>query len=506
LLLLVGGCTPWGEYIHNGFKVGPNYVQPPAPLEPTWIDATEYRVRTIQDDLSRWWTVFGDDDLNALICMAYRQNITLREAGFRILQARAERGIAVGELFPQTQQGFADYIRSATSQETAGRRESTGPRFASLWDFGFNLQWELDFWGRFRRAVEAADANLDASVANFDDVLVTLLGDVASNYVQFRTFQTRIDYARKNVELQRQQLERIKANRKLGATGIDEEHARSIVEQTAALVPQLEISLRQTGNKLCILLGIPPEDLEKHLKAAPIPTAPPEAVVGIPADLLRRRPDVRRAERQAAAQSAAIGIAEADFYPRISIIGTLGWSAAEFKDLFRSDAFIGTIGPSFRWDLLNYGRILNHVRAQDAIWEQTVAAYQETVLKAYEDVEDGLVLFLKSHQEVEHLAASVAAAVEAERLAKAAEKGGLNINYTQSLVLAQNKVQQEDSLAQARGNVALGLIQVYRGLGGGWQMRCTGCDPGPGGGARLGLPEVLGPAPQPAPNGKEPVR
>jgi NodT family efflux transporter outer membrane factor (OMF) lipoprotein len=524
VLLPLSGCTSPLEYIRNGFKVGPNYVEPPGVVAQEWIDAAKeadagrrrglVRLQTTEDDLSNWWTHFKvpndqgqevpDPVLHALACVAYQQNLTLRQAGFRILQARAEQAIAVGSFFPQTQQAFGDYIREATSKETAGKSLSTGKRFFSSWDFGFNLAWELDFWGRFRRAIEAADAALDASVYDYDAVLVTLLGDVASNYVEMRTLQRRIELARANVEQQQRVFDIAVAQ--VGISGkINEEHTRSILAQTESLIPQLEIGLRLVNNRLCILLGIPPEDLQRRLGVAAIPTAPPAVVAGIPADLLRRRPDVRRAERLAAAQSAQIGIAESDFYPRVSITGTLGYSAAEFKNLFRSAAFNGNVGPSFKWDLLNYGRILNHVRAEDALFQQAALAYQNTVLTANQEVENGFVAFLRSHEEVYYLTKSADAAAKAFKGADDRYKAGLGglkageTDFTQGLVLLQQKVQEEDALAQAQGNVALGLIQVYRALGGGWQIRLTGCDPEHAPPGRLGPPQEVLPAPRGGP-------
>jgi NodT family efflux transporter outer membrane factor (OMF) lipoprotein len=498
------------EYIRNGFKVGPNYVDPPAPVAREWIDAADIRVQSTEGDLSKWWTHFEvpndqgqmvpDPALHALICVAYQQNLTLRQAGFRILQARAEQGIAVGNFFPQTQQAFGDYIREATSRETAGKSISSGGnRFFSTWDLGFNLAWELDFWGRFRRAIESADAALDASIFNYDDVLVTLLGDVASNYVELRTLQRRIELAGANVELQQRAYKIAEAQ--VGIKGkLNVEHTLSILAQTESLIPQLEIGLRLVNNRLCILLGIPPEELQRRLAAAPIPTAPAEVVVGIPADLLRRRPDVRRAERLAAAQSAQIGIAEADFYPRISINGTLGYSAADFKNLFQSAAFTGNVGPSFKWELLNYGRILNHVRQEDALFQQAVLAYQNAVLTANEEAENGLVTFLRSHAQVKYLAVSADAAGKAYKDAVDLYKAGFAVpggsDFTQGLVLLQQKVQQDDALAQAQGNVALGLIQVYRALGGGWQIRLTGCDPEHAPPGRLQPPQEVLPPPR----------
>jgi NodT family efflux transporter outer membrane factor (OMF) lipoprotein len=486
--LLVGalsGCTSFSEYIHNGFKVGPNYAKPPAPVAKEWIDANDKRVRTEKDDLSKWWTVFNDPVLDNLVCRAYRQNISLRQAGFQVLVARALRNIAIGNLFPQTQEATGDFTRHALSVETANSglgglnnpSFSTFRRFYQQWDFGFTMAWELDFWGRFRRAIEADNATLDASVENYDDVLVTLLGEVASGYVNIRTLQQQIQLTRANVELQRKTLEIARARFKGGtATELDVDQAQSNLSQTESQIPQLEQQLRQAGNQLCTLLGIPPVNLTPLLGTGAIPTAPVEVAVGIPADLLRRRPDVRRAERQAAAQSAQIGIAEADFYPRISLDGTLDYSAQHFQRLFRPSAFNGTFGPAFTWEILNYGRILSNVRAQDAQFQALVATYQNTVLTAAQDVENGLVQFLKSQEAVKELTTAVEAAQKAVFVALAQYKGG-TVDFNRVALLEQNLVQFQNLLAQAQGNVALGLINVYRALGGGWQIRYTGCEP-----------------------------
>jgi NodT family efflux transporter outer membrane factor (OMF) lipoprotein len=473
--VLVCGCTPLHEYLQNGFKVGPTYARPPAPVAPQWIDAADTRVRSSSNDLSRWWTVFHDPVLDSLVCSASLQNLSLRQAGLQVLEARAQQAIAVGDLFPQTQQATGDYTRYAVSTEVANR-SNVSKRFYSQWDYGFNLAWELDFWGRFRRAIEAANGTLDASVENYDAVLVTLLGDVATYYVQLRTFQQRIEYAQANVELQRQTLSIVEGRFKAGTTTkLDVAQARSTLEQTEAQIPEFQISLRQANNQLCILLGIPVEELQARLGPAPIPTAPTDVAAGIPAELLRRRPDVRRAERQAAAQSAEIGVAEAEFYPHIAITGTIGYSAEQFKNLFRTTAFMGSIGPSFQWNILNYGRILNNARFQDARFIELVTAYQNTVLAADQEVENGLVTFLRAQERTQFQSQSVADAEEAVKIALGQYQAG-TIDFTRVTQLEQNLVLLQDTLAQARAEIALGLIQVYRALGGGWQIRVTGCE------------------------------
>jgi NodT family efflux transporter outer membrane factor (OMF) lipoprotein len=486
-VLTTGGCTSLSEYISNGFKVGPNYRQPPAATAPDWIDTADKRVRRESDDLSKWWTVFHDPALDSLIDDAYKQNLTLRQAGLRVLQARAQLGIATGNLFPQKQSVNAAFTQTALSGQDANIAISTplGPvslsRFYPQWDLPLGaLSWEIDFWGRFRRAIEANAANLDASSANYEDVLVTLLSDVASNYVAMRTLEQQIEYTKTNADLQRQTLKIVEARFKAQTiTGVDLRQARSVLAQTESQVPELEIALRQTQNQICTLLGIPPEELRTRLGKAPIPTAPAEVAVGIPADLLRRRPDVRRAERQAAAQSAQIGVAQADFYPAIAINGTIGYSAQQFKDLWGSSAFTGTFGPSFQWNILNYGRILNNVRLQDAKFQETVAAYQQTVLKANQEVEDGLATFLKAQERARLLKISVDEALEAVKLVVLQYEKG-TVDFTRVTQLQEALVVQQDNFAQATGEIARGLIQVYKGLGGGWEISKTNCQPAVG--------------------------
>jgi NodT family efflux transporter outer membrane factor (OMF) lipoprotein len=458
------------EYVQNGFKVGPNYRTPDAAVASDWIDASDKRVRTDSDDLSRWWTVFNDPVLNDLICDAYHQNLTLREAGYRVLQARAQLGIAIGEIFPQSQAMTGDFLHQASTGATGSPR-----RLSNRWDYGFALAWELDFWGKFRRGVESNRANLQASVADYDDVLVTLLGDLATAYVQYRTTEERIKYATQNVDIQAKVLEITKASFAVGkATKIDVDQAESTLYQTQAGIPALEIALRTANNQLCVLLGIPTIQLQGRLGKAPIPVAPVDVAVGIPADLLRRRPDVRQAERLAAAQCAQIGVAVSAYYPHISILGTIDYQANRFKDLFNSKAFSGSIGPSFQWDILQYGRLLNNVRLQNASYLELVEAYKQAVLTANQEVETGLVTFLKAQEQYKWQKKSVDAGKAALDTVQEQWKAGV-VDFTRVAQLLQNQAVLEDTLAQVQGEIATGLISVYEALGGGWEIRLTGC-------------------------------
>ena len=476
LVLSLMGCTTLRTYVANGFKVGPKYETPPAPVAKDWIDADDKRIRKDDDDHNKWWAVFNDPVLDQLICVSYKQNLTLRQAGYRILAAKAQLGIAIGEMFPQTQQMSGDYNRIARSIRVANA-QYIPKRWYGQWDFGFNLAWEIDFWGRFRSAVASAGANLEASVFDYDDVLVTLLGEVATTYVQVRVTEKRIKYATDNVALQRKAVKVIQDRLAVGvAQQIDVDQAMSLLYQTEAGIPVLETSLRMYTNQLCILLGIPTEELLQKLGGGGIPKAPVDVAVGIPADLLRRRPDIRRAERQAASQAALIGVADSDFYPHLSLIGTVSYSAEEFKNMLSPKAITASMGPSFQWNILNYGRILSNVRYQDATFQQLVAAYQATVLNAHQEAENGLITFLKAQQQAKVQAKSVDHADKAAKIMLAKYELG-TVNISQLILIMQNLVQQQDTLAVAEGQIPTGLIMVYKAMGGGWQLRERDCDP-----------------------------
>ena len=491
-VLLNSGCIATGprEWINNGFKVGPNYGRPPAPVAKEWIQANDPEVR--KQHQQDWWEVFKDPTLNSLISTAYDQNPTLRIAGTRVLEARAQQTIAVGNIFPQIQQATGTYSRVGISRnvpnnpslisglvKNLGIKPSESPlrNFYSDWTNGFNMSWELDLWGRLRRNIELTNAGLDASVEDYDAVLVTLLADVATNYVQYRIAQMRIRIARYNVRIQEGVLVLAQEKFRVGtATRLDVEQAKTVLEQTRSTIPALQIVLGQANDTLCTLLGIPPHDLETkigpgpELGSYPMPNTPAWVAAGIPADLLRRRPDVRGAERQVAAQSAQIGVAEADLYPTIFINGTIGYEATDLTKLFAMRSFLGSITPSFRWNILNYGRILNNVRLQEARTQELIATYQNQVLTAGREVQIPLRGFLRSREQAEDLDRSVKAASEATQLGVRQYSTG-TIDFNRVFNLLTTQVQQQEQLAIAAGNIALNLINVYRALGGGWELR-----------------------------------
>lgn len=472
VVLCVGGCAAsLRQWMRNGFKLGPNYAPPPAPVAPEWLDANNPRVSNNPPCDCAWWTVFGDPTLNGLIESAYRQNLDLRVAGTRILEARSQRAIAAGNLFPQSQSLIGAYANGRITRNLG----LPLPTNLNLWATGFNASWELDFWGRYRRSVESADADWAASVEQYGDTLVLVLSEVATSYVELRTFEQRIAYAQQNVEIQKGSLQLAEERFAKGlATELDVRQARTSLAQTESTVPVLQTGKRQANNRLCILLGMPVGDLAGEFAPARIPAAPAEVAVGIPADLLRRRADVRRAERQVASQSAQLGVAEADLYPSLSLNGFLGYAADDFETLFRSSSFTGLIIPTFRWNILNYGRIANNIRAQDARLEGAAIQYQQTVLSAGREVEDALVGFLSSQQQADRLDESVRQAERSVELVLAQFRGGITdfnrVFNTQSTLVAQ-----QDQLATARGQIALELIRVYKAVGGGWQYFFCGC-------------------------------
>ncbi|MEJ2233733.1 MAG: efflux transporter outer membrane subunit [Syntrophobacterales bacterium] len=469
LALLVSGCM-----------VGPDFVKPDAEMEPGWMQKEDPRIKSEPADFSDWWTVFNDPVLNGLIETAYQQNLDLQIAGLRILEARAQLGVAVGLQYPQTQEVKAGASANQLSENAAN--EAIADRFFYDYQIGFDAAWELDFWGRFRRGVESASASLYATVANYDDVLVSLTAEVARTYVVIRTFEKRLAVARENVRLQKESLRIAELRFKEGvATKLDVTQARALLKQTEALIPRLETSLRQAKNGLAILLGILPTEVQNILgPPKPIPTAPVEVAVGIPAELLRRRPDIRLAEFQAAAQSARIGVAKSDLYPRFSLVGSIGLQSsdkggvlannADFSDLFSTDSITYFVGPTLQWPILNYGRLKNNVRVQDARFQQLVVNYQNTVLQAAQEVEDAMVGFLRTQEETKLLSESVENYRLSVDISLIQYREG-EVGYQRVVDTQRFLTEQEDNLASTTGSIATNLIAMYKALGGGWELR-----------------------------------
>ena len=455
--------------------VGPNFKTPAAPVAPAYLGADGQSLPAKEPELRDWWKVFGDPALNNLVELAYEQNLTLQAAGARVLEARAELGIATGNLYPQTQAISGEVSYNRLSQEDV---YSSGVVSTNFWRaaLGPELIWELDFWGKFRRGAESATAVYLASIANYDDVLVSLLGNVATTYIGIRTLESQIEIAKSNIATQRHALNMAQTRFNEGSTTqLDVYQAQDVLATTEAQIPQLELQMAQGKNALLVLLGMPPQSLNLILsESSGIPASSNAVVVGIPADLLRRRPDVRAAELLAAAQSAQIGVAKADLYPAFSLFGTLGLSATNapgntIGDFFTYKAVSFSFGPSFTWNIFNYGRITNNVRVQDARLQALLIDYKNTVLTAQEEVENGVASYVFSRQQVDFLQRSVRATQGALNLALLQYYEGL-VDFTTVLTTEQNLLQAQNNLAAATGAVASSIARIYRALGGGWEI------------------------------------
>jgi len=452
LAILMAGCT----------MLGPDYTQPETEVASNWLDIKDPRVTSEPAVEAKWWQqAFQDPDLDVLVETALAQNLPLRSAGLRVLQAQQQLAIAIGSQYPQEQQ-----ITGAASRQKADATTFNN------YNIGFNLGWELDFWGRFRRQVESASAVLDASVANYDAVLISLVTRVAQNYILIRTFQKRVKVVKTNIGLQEESLRVARAKLNAGETSeLDADQAETLLNNTRASLSSLEISLQQFKNALAILLGKPPQDFDYLLgEKRPIPAAPADVALGMPQDLIRRRPDIRIAERQLAAQSAQIGVAVTDLYPAFSIGGSIGSSAMHSGDLFENQSETWSLFGAFKWNIFNYGRLKSNVRLQDARFQQLLVDYRDTVLPAQSDVENSIVAYLKTHEQMQSFSRAAAASQRAVNVANAQYQNGL-VDFNTVVTTLRSNLEQQDQLASTQGSVATSLVQVYRSLGGGWEVR-----------------------------------
>ncbi|WP_271946619.1 efflux transporter outer membrane subunit [Ruegeria faecimaris] len=468
---LLVGCAP----------VGPDFVRPNSPVVKEWIEVNNPSVgasglTSRSAPVAKWWETFNDATLNRLIAEAYAQNLALQVAGARVLQARAQLGIAFGELYPQSQAIGGSIERRQISDNIGpisdiNRIIPLDTEFSTS-QVGFDAQWELDVWGQQRRGVQAARSNLALQVANYDDALVTLTGDVAALYVSFRALQETLFVARENIKLQQESVDLTQLRFNNGVTTeLDVQEATALLNNTMALVPEIESDLQQTKNALAVLLGTTPSRMAGLLgNSGRIPSARSNVAVGVPAELLRRRPDVRAAELAAATQSAQVGIAIADLYPQFILSGSIGLQASGSQDLFSSASNTGLASAGVVWNVLNYGRIKNNVRAQDAAYQALIANYQNTVLTAYSEVESAMVAYTQSRKQVTFYQNSVTASRKAAEIAVNQYRDGI-ASYSRVLNTQTALLRSQANLIEARQQVSSNLVAVYKGLGGGWQIR-----------------------------------
>jgi NodT family efflux transporter outer membrane factor (OMF) lipoprotein len=465
LLLVLGGCA-----------VGPNFAKPEAQVAAAWSVGADQHFATQTTADVRWWKAFNDPALDRLVDLAYRQNLPLQVAGLRIAGARAQLGIATGKQFPQLQVAVGSATAVGISQNTPNL---TFPGFSHRfgdYQVGFDAAWELDFWGKYRRGVESEAAGLLATVADYYAAIVSVTAEVARTYVTIRTFEVLIELARANAKVQEEGLDIAQSRFRNGATSeLDPTQATTLLESTRATIPQLQIGLQQARNALCTLLGQPTGTVDALLVGpAEIPRAPATVAIGVPAEMLRRRPDVRSAELAAAAQCARIGVAKADLYPSFSILGTFGLETSTVNgktpNLFSSNSIFYTIGPRINWSFFNYGRLENAVRVQDALFQQSLVSYRDTVLKAAQEVEDALAGFVNSQDALVFETKAATSAEKSVSLSLVAYREGAT-DFQRVLDAQRSLLQQQNSLAQTSSDVVTDLIALYKALGGGWESR-----------------------------------
>jgi len=464
----------------SGCSVGPQYVKPNVAVNQSWSEQDTTRVSQQAPPDTAWWRAFNDATLDTLVRLAYHENLPLQVAGLRIMESRAQLGLASGRQWPQIQA----VIGSATGVGVSKYAANGAVADRNYWDYqlGFDVLWELDFWGKYRGDVKAQTASYLATVADYDNALVSLVAEVARTYTVYRTYEVLIDDARENVRVQQDGLRIAESRYRNGATSeLDVTQAGTLLASTQATIPALEGALQVTKNALCTLLGRNTGSLDSLLVGTrTIPNAPSNVAVSVPAELLRRRPDIRGGELTAAAQCARIGVAVADLYPSFTLVGSIGTqttsgagrlsNSASLSNLFGAGSLFYGFGPRIFWPLFNYGRIKNNIRIQDARFQQALVSYRYTVIKAAQEVEDGLTGFLRAQEAV---ALQETAAQKAQRsvdLSIIQYREGA-VDYQRVLDAQRSLLQEQNTLAQAQSSVATNWISLYKALGGGWELR-----------------------------------
>ncbi|MCB2192132.1 MAG: efflux transporter outer membrane subunit [Deltaproteobacteria bacterium] len=453
-LVLLPGCI----------KVGPDYQQPKTQVPGAWKEADDPALVKRQTELTTWWTVFNDPQLTELIKRADTGNLDLKAAVSRIKEARAQLGVVLGYELPAVDAPASALKQQYSQNDLTG----TGLNGTNI-SLGVEASWEIDLFGRISRQVEAAKADFQASQEDKTDVMVALYAQVAQTYLTVRTLQARIAATQENIESQKGVLKLTQSRFKWGlATDLDVSQAQTVLGSSQSELPPLRSDLSQSLNALALLLGLPPSSLNPELmRNGKLPTPPRKVAVGVPADLLRQRPDIRRAERQLAAATARIGVATADLYPRFSLLGSLGTAARNGGDLFAGGSTFFSIGPSMSWNLFAGGSIRAQIKVQDAQAEQALLTYENTVLSALKEAEDAMVAFQQEKLRQQYLRATVLASRRSLKLAIRLYKEGLQ-DFQRVLDAQRTLFDFDNALAASRGQAAINLVNIYQALGGGW--------------------------------------
>jgi NodT family efflux transporter outer membrane factor (OMF) lipoprotein len=455
LALLTAGCT-----------VGPDYRRPHPPMPPRWSAAEDAGLKRGPMEIVRWWTLFGDDQLQRLVDQAVKANKDLKIAEARVREARAQWLLAGGAALPTVDASGA-YSRVRQSENAP----SSSGRTYNLYQAGFDAGWEIDLFGGIRRSVEAAADQLEASRENRRDVLVSLVAEVATNYMILRGSQRRLVIARKNIRTQEDTLALTQGRFKAGiGSKLSVVQTQALLAGTEAKVPAIEASVRQAIHRLGVLLGQAPDALlTTLLPSAAIPTPPPAVPVGLPSDLLRRRPDIRSAERQLAAATANIGVATADLYPHFSLTALLGLQSTAASDLLSAPSRFWTFGPAVRWPVFDAGKARAAIQVQTARQEAALAYYQKTVLDALEEAENAMVVYTKTRAASDALARVVKTTRQSADIALELYQKGL-VDFLNVLQSQLALYQAEDEYVQRRQDLSTSLVALFKALGGGWQI------------------------------------
>jgi NodT family efflux transporter outer membrane factor (OMF) lipoprotein len=463
----VACLAPVALLVLQGCMVGPDYVAPETEMPDRWNQELSEGLTEGKADLRTWWTNLDDPTLDRLIERATLGNLDIKQAVARIRQARAAFGIATGEIAP-TVDAEGQIQNSRVSNNVSGVAPPQS-RTDTFYSFGLDSSGEIDLWGRIRRNIESADASIGASIEDYRDVLVVLYAEVADTYVQIRTLQSRIVSALGNVKTQEGALQlTINRNRAGLAPDLDVRQAQLNLATTQAFVPTLLAALAQNINRLAVLLGEYPSAVQAELtQNAPIPSPPPQVITGLPTELLRQRPDIRQAERELASQTAQIGVATAALYPTLSLSGAFAFESFSASDLLQWKSRAFQFGPTVRWNIFDAGRIRSNILVQDALTEELLAGYEQTVLSAVEEVESAMAAYVQEVHRREALQRSVVAARASVSLVDTLYRSGLT-DFQNVLDTQRSQFEQEDALAESRGLVTQYLIQVYQALGGGW--------------------------------------
>lgn len=457
LLGMTGGCVS-----------GPDYEAPVVTTPDAWHQKATAGLSDGPTNLDRWWSRFNDPVLDELIEIARLNNLDLRTATYRLEEAMAIRGVVASGYYGRID---ADGSALATQvSRNASNLPSGSDNSVDYYTIGASAAWEADVWGRVRRGVESAEASLDATLEDYRDVLVLVQSRVASFYVEVRTTQKQIDLTSDNIKLQRATLELTQDRFNAGLSAdLDVQRAELNLARTESSLPSLYSNHERVLNALSVLLGEMPGTLGTKLgNTALIPFTEAPVHSGVPADLLRQRPDIRAAERLVAAQNALIGVASSDYYPRFLLVGDLRIESTDYDNLFSGDSVSFGFGPEIRWNLFNGGRVKNQVRAEEARTQQALASYEQIVLQAVEETETAMVSYVRELDRFAALGRAVDAAEKSAAQTQTLYKSGLT-DFQNVLNMERDLFEQQNSRAASEGDIALRIVDIFRALGGGWQ-------------------------------------